>query len=124
MNRPESMFYKKGEPDQARPCNAQTIRDYFAFGVSTATGFASLPVLLSSTFFASLTSGVDPDLVGDVTGEPVGLVTGIAVDVGAGVAGGLLGSFVLGSQAPNTAVETAKTDANMNDLLIVFSYLN
>lgn len=87
-------------------------------GVPVANGLASLLTPLSSAFF---TSGVDPGLVGDVTGEADGLATGVAVAVADGVAGGFGDSGFCDSQAPNTAVETAKTDVNINDLLIVFS---
>lgn len=90
---------------------------YFALGVSVASGLAPLLTPLSSGFF---TSGVDPGFVGEVTGEADGLATGVAVAVAAGVAGGFGASGFGVSQAPNTAVETAKTDVNTNDLLIVF----
>lgn len=79
-------------------------------------GLTSLFTLLSSVF---LTSGVVPSLTGVVAGEPVGTgVAGTAVAVGAGVAGlfGISGFGV--SQAPNTAVETAKTVVKIIDLLI------
>ncbi len=58
-----------------------------------------------------------PGLTGVVTGEPVGAgVAGATVTVGAGVAGFTSGFGV--SQAPNTAVETAKTVVKIIDLLI------
>ena len=84
-------------------------------GVAVEAGLTSLFVPLSSVF---LTSGVVPGLTGVVTGEPVGAgVAGAAVAVGAGVAG-LFGISGLGSQAPNTAVETAKTVVKIIDLLM------
>ena len=64
-----------------------------------------------------LVSGVCPGLTGDAAGDATGEATGVAVATGAG----LFGTLGLGSQAPNTAVETAKTFANINDLLIVFT---
>ena len=104
----------------ARPRDTRTKYVYFALGVAVAAGLASLFTPLSSVF---LTSGVAPGFVGEVTGEADGLATGVAVAVADGVAGGLGESGFCGSQAPNTAVETAKTDVNINDLLIVFSLL-
>ena len=83
-------------------------------GVTVATGLTSLFVPLSSVF---LPSGVVTGLTGVVTGEPVGAgVAGAAVAVGAGVAGLTSGFGV--SQAPNTAVNTAKTVIKIIDLLI------
>lgn len=100
--------------------------DYFVFGDSFVTGgigFKSLLTLVPSTFF---TSGDVTGLMGEAFGSTDGLTTGeatgLAVTTGTGVATGLFGNvLVFGSQAPNTAVLTAKTDANINDLLIVFS---
>lgn len=56
------------------------------------------------------------ETVGDATGE----TSGLAVTAGVGVAAGLFGTTGFGSQAPSTAVETAKTVDNINDLLIGF----
>jgi len=81
------------------------------------TGFTSFVTFLSSVFF---TSGEAPGLTGDATGEATGLLIGLAVETGAGVATGLFGTSVFGSQAPNTATEAAKTDDNINVLLIDF----
>lgn len=78
---------------------------------SLLTSLAS-GVFLSSVFF---TSGVVPGLTGDMEGE----ATGLAVATGAGVGAGLFGTSGFGSQAPNTAVETAKTVDKIKVLLIV-----
>lgn len=84
-------------------------------GGTVAAGLTSLFVPLSSAF---LTSGVVPGFTGVVTGEPVGAgVVGTVEAVGAGVAGLTWGFGV--SQAPNTAVETAKTVVKIIDLFIV-----
>ena len=83
-------------------------------GVTVAAGLTSLFVPLSSVF---LTSGVVPGLT-VLRGEPVGAgVAGATVAVGAGVAGFGTSGFGV-SQAPNTAVETAKTVVKIIDLLI------
>lgn len=76
-----------------------------------------LLTFLSSVFF---TSGVVPGFMGEPDGEATGETAGLAVATGAGVGAGLFGTSGFASQAPNTAVETAKTVANINDLLIVF----
>jgi len=87
---------------------------YFAFGVSTVAGLASLLTALSSAF---LTSGELPGLAGDPVGEAIGL--GLAAAAGVGLAAGGFGGSGFGvSHAPKTAVETAKTDVNIIDLLI------
>ena len=66
-------------------------------------------------------------MTGDVTGEAAGLPIGLAVWTGAGVATvfGLTGALLVAvpEQAPNTATLAAKTIANINDLLIIFSLL-
>ena len=72
---------------------------------------------LSSVFF---TSGVVPGFTGETVGDATGEASGLAVVAGVGVAAGLFGTTGFGSQAPNTAVETAKTVDNINDLLILF----
>ena len=58
-----------------------------------------------------------PGLTGETVGEADGEATGVAGAIGAGV----FGTLGLGSQAPNTAVDTAKTVVNIMVLLIVFS---
>ena len=58
-----------------------------------------------------------PGLTGETVGEADGEATGVAGAIGAG----LFGTLGLGSQAPNTAVDTAKTVVNIMVLLIVFS---
>ncbi len=113
---------KKGEPRGAHLflpehglCYAGLTGVPWSF-ISLLTGF------LSSVFLSSviLTSGVAPGFpdvpVGDATGDGAGL----AVVTGAGVGTGLFGATGFASQAPRTAAETAKTDVNINDLLIVF----
>ncbi len=67
-------------------------------------------------------TGLTGEALGSTDGLTTGEATGLAVTTGTGVATGLFGNVLaFGSQAPNTAVLTAKTDANINDLLIVFS---
>ncbi len=72
---------------------------------------------LSSVFF---TSGVAPGFPGVPVGDETGEATGLAVATGAGVAGGLFGGVAAELQAPNTAVEAARTVPNTTDLLIFF----
>jgi hypothetical protein len=82
---------------------------YLAFGVWVADGLTGEAVGLI---------GVPPGL-GVPDGEDTGDGAGLARTAGVGDAGGLGGSG-FGSHAPNTAVETARTVVNINDLLIVF----
>lgn len=87
---------------------------YLLDGVAAGGTFASLSV---SAFFASgEVAGLAGEPVGDVDGEGDGL----DVAVGAGVAGAGLDGSTLGSQAPRTAAETAKTADNINCLLMIF----
>ena len=113
---------KKGEPRGAHLflpkhglCYAGLTGVPWSF-ISLLTGFL-LSVFLSSVF---LTSGVAPGF----PGVPVGDGAGLAVFTGAGVGAGLLGTAGFASQAPRTAAETAKTDVNIKDLLIVFLLKN
>ena len=71
---------------------------------------------MSSVFF---TSGAVPGLIGETVGDAFGEATGLAAAAGVEVVAGLFGTTGFGSQAPNTAVETAKTVDNISDLLIV-----
>jgi hypothetical protein len=103
-----------------RPPKLRKTASYFVFGEAVAAGLTSLLTFVPSGFF---TSGEAPGFAGGAAGEALGDATGLAVAAGLGVAtGGLFsGALVFGSQAPNTATLAAKTVANINDLLIVFS---
>lgn len=102
-------MFNENRASRGPPCSGKDKIGYFALGVSVAAGLASL---FTPSSFLSLASGVAVPI-----GEPVGLAAGAAVAVGAGVAS-LAGVSGFGSQAPNAAVETARTDINTNDLLI------
>ena len=62
-----------------------------------------------------------PGLPGVPVGEVLGLGDGLDDVTGTGVVTGLTGSWVLGSQAPNTATLAARRVEITIDLLIVFS---
>jgi hypothetical protein len=64
--------------------------------------------------------GDSPGFAGEAAGDAAGDASGLAVETGLGEATGLFGTSAFGSQAPNTAVETARTDTNIS-LLMIFS---
>jgi hypothetical protein len=108
------------------PCslNGSAAADYF-FGDSLVTGLLSLfvsPAFLSSFFTSGDAAGFAGVAFGSTEGLTAGVglagATGVGVD---GLVSVLLGVVVLPLQALKAAVLTARTDANINDLLIVFS---
>jgi hypothetical protein len=99
-----------------------TAKDYF-LGDSAAAGFTSILTFAPSGFLATGdATGFAGEAFGSTDGLAAGDASGLAVATGTGVETGLSGVvLVFGSHAPNTAVLTARIEANTNDLLIVFS---
>ena len=115
---------EKGEHGARLRTRAASARRFYCGGlIGVPSSFTFLLTFLASGDFLSsvfFASGVVPGLIGETVGDATGEASGLAVAAGVGVVAGLFGTTGFGSQAPNTAVETAKTVDNINDLLIVF----
>lgn len=89
--------------------------------VFTSDGFLAsvdtLVLVLSSDFLSAATG----EPVGDATGEAAG--DGLAAGVGVEFVAGVFGTSGVVEQAPMTNAIEATNVANINDLLIVLSYL-